>query len=75
MPVEVTPEFTSSTGQAPVAPLGSESAVPRSSEQPLMFWTRKTEPLNVLSWKFRNSCRNAATLTMKWRWVSLTPSS
>ena len=49
--------------------------VPRSAAQPLMFWTRKTEPLNVLSWKFWNSCRNSATFTMKLRWVYLAPSS
>ena len=32
--------------------------------QPLMFWTRKTVPLNVLSWKFLKSWRNRATLNV-----------
>ncbi len=34
-----------------------------------MFCTRKTEPLKVFSWKFENSCRNAATLIESGRLV------
>ena len=40
-----------------------------------MFWTRKTEPLNVFSWKLLNAWRNAATLRMKLRLVHLKPAS
>ena len=33
--------------------------------QPLMFWTMKTVPLNVLSWKFLKSWRNSETLSVR----------
>jgi hypothetical protein len=44
--------------------LWSRSPPLRFDEQPLMFWTRKTVPLNVLSWKFLKSCRNAAAVSV-----------
>ena len=40
----------------PGAVLLSRSSPLRLELQPLMFWTRKTEPLNVFSWKFLNCC-------------------
>ena len=40
-----------------------------------MFWTRKTEPLNVFSWKLLNDWWKAATFSRKLRWVHLKPIS
>ena len=40
-----------------------------------MFWTRKTEPLNVFSWKFEKVWRKAATFSVKFRRVHLKPAS
>src|SRR3569623_2094903 len=64
-PCEITPALTWPGAHAPVVALVSRSAPPRSVLQPLMFCTRKTEPLKVLSWKFLNAWWNAATLMLK----------
>ena len=50
-PCETTPDLTSSGLHRPVAALRSASPPFRLDEQLLTFCTRKTVPLNVLSWK------------------------
>ena len=40
-----------------------------------MFCTRKTEPLNVFSWKFENSCRKPASVRVQSRPSYLAPIS
>src|SRR3546814_9302415 len=63
-----------SSDLASTSSLSQRPAV-RAAPQPLIFWTTKLVPLNVLSWKFENSSRKAAILALQRRPLNFAPSS